>query len=316
VITATDISRAASRIEDWTVRTPLLPCPRLSESLGVDVALKAENLQHTGSFKPRGVFNALLARRERGATIAGVAAFSAGNHAMAAAYAGRALGLPTVVCMPPHAVVTKIEAVRRLGGEVILTDDLLGTCREVAAQRGYDLLHPFDDPDVIAGQATVGAEIVASGFAPHLILVPVGGGGLISGIAAAVKHARPGTRIVGIEPVTANAMTHALRAGVAGPLPNRPQSMADGLTAPFAGDLAFEYVTSLVESIVEVDEESIRTAWWEMLDQTKLLLEPSAAVGLAALRNGLIEVRPGVRVVFVISGGNTSPAALATLTLP
>jgi len=315
VITPTDISQAAARIADWTLRTPLLPGPRLGESLGLDVALKAENLQHTGSFKARGVFNALLARRERGATITGVAAFSAGNHAMAAAYAGRALALPTVVCMPPGAVVTKIEAVRRYGGEVILTDDLLGTCREVAAQRGYDLLHPFDDPDVIAGQATVGAEIVASGFTPDLVLVPVGGGGLISGIAAAVKQSLPGARIIGIEPVTANAMTHALRAGAAGPLPQRPQSMADGLTAPFAGELAFGYVTSWVDSIVEVDEDSIRRAWWEMLDQTKLLLEPSAAVGLAALRNGLIEVRPQERVVFVISGGNTSPAALASLTV-
>jgi threo-3-hydroxy-L-aspartate ammonia-lyase len=314
VITATDIARAAARIDDWTVRTPLLACPRLSESLGLDVRLKAENLQHTGSFKARGAFNALLSRREEGQSIAGVAAFSAGNHAMATAYAGRALGLPTVVCMPPHAVVTKIEAVRRWGGEVILTDDLLGTCRAVAAERGYQLLHPFNDPAVIAGQATVGAEIVASGFAPDVVLVPVGGGGLISGIAAAVKLALPDARVIGAEPVTANAMSHALRVGTAEPPPQRPQSMADGLAAPFAGELALEYVKSYVDSVVEVEESDIPAAWWEMLDQTKLLVEPSAAVPLAALRSGAVKIEPGQRVVFVISGGNTSPAALGALT--
>ncbi|MCM0678099.1 threonine/serine dehydratase [Micromonospora phytophila] len=312
LIDVDDIAAAEKRIHGRVVRTPLLPCPALGEALGLDLAVKAENLQHTGSFKARGATNALLALAERDGMPPGLAAFSAGNHAMAVAFVGHAFGLPTVVCMPPHAVPTKIDAVRRYGGEVVLTDDLLGTCRSIAADRGYHLLPPFDDPDVIAGQATLGREILTDGPPPELVLVPVGGGGLISGVAAALRTAVPTARVVGVEPVTANAVGHALRTGGEDP-PVRQMSIADGLAAPFAGRHTLAHVRALVDDMVEVSEEDIRAAWWELLDATKLLVEPAAAVTLAALRTGRVRAAPGTRTVLVLSGGNVSPAALASL---
>ncbi|MGC4805748.1 threonine ammonia-lyase [Micromonospora sp. DT233] len=324
LISADDIAAAQRRLAGRVVRTPLMPCPRLGDAHGLDLWVKAENLQHTGSFKARGAMNALLALVERAGAPAGLTAFSAGNHGMAVAWAGRTFGLPTVVCMPPHAVPAKIAAVRRYGGEVVLTEDLLGTCETLAAERGYHLLPPYDNPDVIAGQATVGRELLADGPPPGLVLVPVGGGGLISGVAAALRaaasgptgstepQAGPATRIVGVEPVTANAIGHALRTGEATP-PQRPRSMADGLAAPFAGRHTLAHVRALVDEVVEVREDDIRDAWWELMDATKLLVEPAAAVTLAALRAGLVSAAPGTRTVLVLSGGNVSPAALSTL---
>ncbi|GIH20752.1 threonine ammonia-lyase [Rugosimonospora africana] len=309
-----DIAAAARRLDGRIVPTPLLASPRLSQTLGLPVSLKAENLQHTGSFKVRGVLNALLSRQERGDLPRGVTTFSAGNHAAATAFAANALGLPSVVCMPHGAVVTKVEAVRRYGGDIVFTDDLLGTCQEIARDRGYELLHPFDDPDVIAGQGTVGAELVRDAPDVGLVLVPVGGGGLISGVAAAVKATLPGARVIGVEPVTANAMSHALRTGTPAPLPHRPVSIADGLAAPFAGEHTLAHVHKFVDDVVELPEEAILPAWWELLDASKLLVEPSAAVGLAALRSNLVDVRPGTPTVLVLSGGNVAPAGLARLT--
>ncbi|MCU7727496.1 threonine/serine dehydratase [Actinoplanes sp. KI2] len=313
LVTGDDISAAAGRLAGRIVRTPLLSCRRLSDDLGLDVLVKAENLQHAGSFKVRGAQNALLARAERGQLPAGIATFSAGNHAAAAAYAGWVLGLPTVVCMPPGAVDVKVAAVKRYGGEVVFTDDLAGTCHAVAAERGYALLHPFDDLDVIAGAGTVGAELAADAGSLELVLVPVGGGGLISGIAAAVKAVSPATRVVGVEPVTANAVTHGLRHGALVPLPRRPVSLADGLTAPYAGEHTLAHIEAHVDVIVEVPEQVIARAWWELLDATKLLVEPSAAVGLAALRLGLVETVPEARVALVLSGGNVASATLAQI---
>ncbi|MEV6798112.1 threonine/serine dehydratase [Micromonospora rifamycinica] len=307
-----DVLAAERRLAGRIVRTPLLPCPQLSDECGLDIAVKAENLQHTGSFKVRGALNALLALAERQAVPAGLTAFSAGNHAMAVAFAGRSFGLPTVVCMPPTAVPTKIEAVRRWGGEVVLTDDLLATCEQITAERGYHLLPPFDDPDVIAGQATLGRELLADGPPPGLVLVPVGGGGLISGVATAVRAAVPTARIVGVEPATANVVGYALRGDGATPA-TRPVSMADGLAAPFAGRLTLAHVRELVDDLVEVTEADIRTAWWDLMAATRLLLEPASAVTLAALRTGRVTAAPGTRTILVLSGGNVSPALLSTL---
>lgn len=291
------IEAAAARIAGRVRRTPLLWC----EEFGVQV--KAENLQHTGSFKVRGVFNALLSR---GGVPKGVATFSAGNAAAAVAYAAREMGTPAAVCMRPDAVAAKVEAVRRYGGEIVFTEDLLGTCHDLAAERGYELLHPFDDPDLIAGHGTAGLEILADCPAADLVIVPVGGGGLISGVAAAVKAVRPGVRVVGVEPATSNAMSYALRIGRPDPLPSRPVSMADGLTAPFAGTHTLADVQALVDEVVEIDESAIEAAWWPMMRATRLLLEPSAVVGLAALQTGLITPGPDAQVVLLASGGNAA----------
>ncbi|WP_176730811.1 threonine ammonia-lyase [Micromonospora mirobrigensis] len=312
LVTEDEITAAQRRLAGRVVHTPLLPCPRLGDDLGLPLAVKAENLQHTGSFKTRGALNALLALAERDAPPAGLVAFSAGNHAAAVAYAGHAFGLPTVVCMPTWAVSTKVATVRRYGAEVLLTDELVATARALAAERGWHLLEPFDHPDVIAGAATVGREILADGPPPDLVLVPVGGGGLISGVAAALRSTSPRTRVVGVEPAGANVVSYALRTAGGVP-PQRPSSVADGLAAPFAGQHTLAHVRALVDAVVEVPEESILPAWAELLDATKLLVEPSAAVGLAALRAGLVETSPHGRTVLVLSGGNVAPATLATL---
>jgi threo-3-hydroxy-L-aspartate ammonia-lyase len=311
------LTAAADRLSGRVVRTPLLECARLSDEFGVRALLKCENLQHTGSFKLRGALNALLVRAETGAATAGVVTFSAGNHGAAASYAARVLGIPAVVCMPPGAVATKVEAIGRYGGEVIFTDDLVGTCEAVARERGYLQLHPFDDPDGIAGQGTVGLEILADCPNPDLVVIPVGGGGLISGVASVLRapglDGRAPVRIVGVEPRQANAMSYALRVGAAQPLPVRPSSLADGLAAPFAGPRTLAHVQAYVDEVLEVDEDAIADAWWAMLDAAKLFVEPSAAVGLAALRSGVLTARPGSTVVLVLTGGNAARTALTRI---
>jgi threonine dehydratase len=316
LVSSEQLSAAAARLAGRVLRTPLLPNARLSDEFGAHVVLKSENLQHTGSFKVRGMLNAMLAHADGGVLPAGVTTFSAGNAAAAMAYAAKLLGIPAVVCMPPGAVSTKVENVQRYGGEIVFTDTLLATCDEIAAERGYRSLHPFDDPDVIAGQGTVGVEIMQDCADPDLVLVPVGGGGLISGVSAAIRAAQPmrRTRVVGVEPTTANAMTHALSVGEPTPPPVRSSSIADGLAAPFAGPNTLAHVLANVDEMLTVDEGAIREAWWALMDATKLLVEPSAAVGLAALRTGLVDPPPGAIVVLVLTGGNTSRTAIADLT--
>ncbi|WP_199441471.1 threonine ammonia-lyase [Umezawaea beigongshangensis] len=301
-----EVERAAERIRSLVVRTPLLESERLGAELGVRVLVKAENLQHTGSFKLRGALNTLLGWQEDGELPTGVATFSAGNHGAAVAHAARLAGIPAVVCMPPAAVASKVEAVRGRGAEVVFTDDLLGTCRALCEERGHRLLHPFDDPAVIAGQGTVGLEVLQDCPDVDLLVVPVGGGGLISGTAVVARAVKPGVRVAGVEPLTANGVSHGLRVGRPEPLPVRPVSLADGLAAPFAGEHTLAHVRELVDRVVEIDEQSIRDAWWPLVDATKLLVEPSAAVGLAALRSGALPLGDARVVVLVLSGGNTA----------
>jgi threonine dehydratase len=315
LVTGDDLARAAARLSGRLVRTPLLESARLSDEFGVRVLLKPENLQHTGSFKVRGMLNAMLARADGGALPAGVATFSAGNAAAAMSYAARLLGIPAVVCMPPGAVEAKVQAVYRYGGEIVFTDALVATCEQIAAERGFLVLHPFDDPEVIAGQGTTGVEIMRDCPEPDLLLVPVGGGGLISGVSAAVRAAQAGgaakTKVIGVEPATADAMSHALATGSPTPPPTRPSSIADGLAAPFAGPNTLAHVQAHVDEVLTVDEEAIRDAWWPLVESTKLLVEPSAVVGLAALRAGLVKPAAGATVVLLLSGGNASRTGIA-----
>jgi threonine dehydratase len=314
LVTPADIAVAAERLTGRVIRTPLLPNARLSDEFGCRVLLKAENLQHTGSFKVRGIMNAMLARATGGVPPAGVLTFSAGNAAAAISYAARDLGIAAAVCMPPGAVPAKVEAVRRYGGEIVFTDALIAECDRLSAERGWPVLHPFDDRDVIAGHGTIATEILADCPDPDLVLVPVGGGGLISGVAAGLRGARSGrTRIVGVEPLTANVMSHALRVGAPTAPPTRPASLADGLAPPFAGDNTLAHTQALVDDVFEVDEAAIRDAWWSMMDTTKLFVEPSAAVGLAALRAGLVDAPAGGTMVLVVSGGNASRPRIAEL---
>jgi threonine dehydratase len=306
-----DVKDAAQRIKGVARRTPLVPCDPLPEMPGLRVLVKAENLQATGSFKVRGAANALLARRGRQQVIRYVVTFSAGNHGAAVAYVGAQLGITVTVCMPPGAVRTKVDAVRRYGADIVFADDLVGTAESLALERGCPVLHPFDDLDVIAGQGTVGLEILEDIPRPDAVIVPVGGGGLISGLGSVLAARSGDTRIIGVEPVGARALGHALRIGGPATLPVRAQSVADGLTAPSVGPITYAHARRFVHQVVEVSEEDILTAWTELVSGCRLFVEPSAATTLAALRSGQVELAENATVVLIASGGNAAPDALA-----
>jgi len=303
---------AADRVGDRVVRTPTTPARVLSDRFGATVFLKRELEQRTGSFKVRGSFNAALTM-PASSLAAGLLAFSAGNHAMAVAHVGATLGVPVTVCMPAHAVVRKIDATRALGAEVVLVEsDLVGTANRLAAERGLTLLHPFDDPAVVAGHAGVGLELVADVPDVDLVLVPVGGGGLISGVATAVKRLVPTARVIGVEPETSDVVSLSLAAGHPSTLA-APRSIADGLTAPITGDVPFAHIQSFVDDVVRVSDDAILAALGTLVREEGIPAEPAAAAGLAALESGLVSVPAGATVALVISGGNIAPDLLAQL---
>lgn len=310
LVSVEDIRAAAERIDGLVVRTPLLECEQLSRELGCRLLIKPENLQHTGSFKPRGALNTMLSWRSEGRLGEVAVSFSAGNHAAAVAYAGQQLGVRAVVAMPRDAISSKVANVRRYGGEIVPTDDLMGTCSELAERYGCPPLYPFDLPEIIAGQGTAGLEICADEPAPDLVIVPVGGGGLIGGIATAVKALAPESRVIGVESEVSNALGAALAAGEVVRLASAP-TIADGLAAPFAGTCTLAQAQAYVDDMVTVPEHAIAEAWPAMVAATRLLLEPSAAVGLAAVRTGAIEVPEGGTVVLVASGGNADLGKLS-----
>jgi threonine dehydratase len=276
--------------------------------------LKAEHLQKTGSFKPRGMVMKVASltpdERQRG-----IITFSAGNAAQGYAYAGSALGVAVTVVMPAVANPTKVAATLGYGAEVILEGEnfsqTFAAMERIRDERGLVLCHPFDDPDVIAGHASVGLEIVDDLPDVDVVVVPVGGGGLISGTAMSVKFRRPNARIFGVEPVGSDAMHLALDAG--SPVPLVPKSVADGLNAPFAGAWTLAMVQRYVDDVVLVDEGSILSAMRFILERTKQVVEPAGAAGVAALLGGAIPVRAGERVCVVLSGGNVDMARLGEL---
>jgi threonine dehydratase len=309
-LTTLDAARAAAeRIRSYVQHPLMVPAPRLSDRLQADVWLKPELDQPTGSFKVRGVFNAALSMSDE-ARRRGLAAFSAGNHAAAVAHVGRMLGVPVTVCMPAHAVPRKIEATRALGADVMLVEhDLVGTAQRLVAERGLTLVHPFDDPAIVAGHASLGLELVEQRPDVDLVVVPVGGGGLISGVAAAVKQLAPTARVVGVEPETSDVVSRSLAAGepivVAA-----PRSIADGLTAPITGEVPFAHIKSFVDSVVRVPDEAIEEALGIIVREEGIIAEPAAAAGLAGVLTGAVPVPAGAQVVFVISGANIAPELL------
>ena len=275
------------------------------------VFVKAEHLQVTGSFKPRGAVNRVerLTADERSR---GLITLSAGNHAQAVAYAAGSAGIPVTVVMPAGASRAKVDAAAGYGAEVILYGEHVGDTfkrmEELRDERGLVFVHPFDDPDVIAGQGTVGLEIVEDLPDVDLVVVGVGGGGLISGIAAAVRQLRPGARVIGVEPERSNALTLGLAAGE--PVNLTPVSIADGLGAPFAGRWTIPLARRYVDEIVLVDEATIARGVRFALERMKQLLEPAGAAALGALLGGHIDVREGETVAVVASGGNVDLARL------
>jgi threonine dehydratase len=275
----------------------------LSALLGTKVFCKAELFQHTGSFKVRGGFNTALSLTED-ERARGVIAFSAGNHAMSVAHVGVTLGVPVTVCMPAHAVQFKVDAVRAMGATLELVEgDLVAHVMRRRDELGATLIHPFDDPAIVAGHASAGVEIIEDLPEVDTVIVPVGSGGLISGVAAAIKLAKPNTRIIGVEPETADVIRRSRAAG--GPVAHPgPKSLADGLAAPVTGQINLDHIDAYVDEMVVITEDSVRPAWRELLAHGKLAGEPAAACGIAAIRTGLISVDPDETVCLVICGGN------------
>jgi threonine dehydratase len=312
LVTLDDVRVAADRLAGRVHRTPVLRSTSLGELWGVRLDLKAEVFQRTGSFKARGALNKVLSlpaeQRARG-----VITLSAGNAGAAVAYAAASVGVPGTVVMPTTAVPAKIAACRAYGADVVLTDgDLVDTYLATVAETGRIPVHPFDDPAVVAGTGTVGLEIAEDVPDAEVVLVPVGGGGLISGIATALAALSPGTRVIGVEPETADVMTCSLRAGGPVRMPG-VRSVADGLAAPMSAQLTVDHVRRFVERVVRVTDEDILRALSLAVSRTKLLLEPSAAAPLAALMTGALDLPPGTRVVSVASGGNVDLALFGHL---
>lgn len=306
---------AQERIRGKVHRTPLLSTTTLGDRVGVRLFLKCENLQKTGSFKPRGALNKVLslssAERSKG-----IVTVSAGNHAQAVAWAARLVGVPCAVVMPSDAPRSKVEAVRGYGAEIVFHDDrgtLFVKLAEVRDARGMTFVHPFDDPVVLAGAGTVGLEIVEDLPEVDVVIVPVGGGGLLGGVATAVKTLRPEARVVAVELAAGPGLAPALAAGKPVPVPRPIGTLADGMTPPFVGALPLEIVRRFGVELAVVTEDELAGAMRALATRAKLVAEGSGAAATAALLSGRIAIRPGSTVVTIVSGGNVDADRLAAV---
>jgi threonine dehydratase len=314
VISIDDVERAARAIAGRVHRTGFSRSATLSERVGADVFLKEELFQRTGSFKVRGALNRIaeLSDEERRR---GVISISAGNHAQALAWAAREAGLDALVVMWQGADASKVAATRGYGAavdqEAADPTQAFDRLDVLLAETGRTLVHPFNDPAVIAGQGTVGLEILEEREAPDVVVVPVGGGGLVSGIATAVKARLPQARVIGVEPEASTALHSALAAGHS--VPVRPESAADALNAPFAGENSLAICRSLGVESVLVSEEDLFEAFRWLYARTKFAAELGAAASTAALLSGKVRIEPGQTVVAVVSGGNISAKNAAAI---
>jgi threonine dehydratase len=305
-----EIEDARKRLTGVAVRTPLDLSRALSEVAGGPVYIKCESLQRTGSFKIRGAYN-LISRLDPDSRRGGVVAASAGNHAQGVALAASLQEIHSTVFMPASASLPKVEATKRYGAEVVLTGKDFGEAYESALARaeetGAFFVHPFDNPHIIAGQGTVGLEIIEQTEAVRTVVVPVGGGGLISGIAATVKGINPQVKVVGVQAAGAAAFPPSLERGSPVTL-DKLSTIADGIAANSPGELTLAHVTALVDDVVTVTDDAIAEALVFSAERMKLVLEPAGAAGVAALIQEVIAVEPPA--VVVLSGGNIDPLLL------
>jgi threonine dehydratase len=305
-VSVADIEAARRRIDDHVVHTPCPRAPALADQGCNRLYLKMEGLQRTGSFKDRGSLNRLLHlgadERARGVVTA-----SAGNHGQAVAFHAQRLGIPCTVVMPETAPLIKVMNTRGYGATVkqlgLVLDDAAVEAHRLVEEEGMVMIHPFDDPLVIAGQGTIGMEILESVPEVDTVVVPIGGGGMISGIALAVKAARPEARIIGVEAEAAASAQASRRAGTIVKIA-ASRTLADGIATKRVGDYTFPMIEALVDDIVTVGEEDIASAVLLLLERQKAVVEGGGAVPLAALSTGLFPVGEGERVVLVLSGGN------------
>jgi threonine dehydratase len=315
MVSLADIEAARRCIADGIYHSPCAYSEVLSQLTGCELYLKLENLQMTGAYKVRGALNKIrsLTRAQRDA---GVIAASAGNHAQGVARAAELMGIKAVIVMPETTPLAKIRGTLAFGAEIVLYgsgyDEAYGKAQALQKSRGYTFIHAFDDPVVIAGQGTIGLELLEQVPDMDLVVVPVGGGGVIAGIAAAVKPARPEVRIIGVETALLPAMQASLAAGRITPLP-AAKTLADGISVSVVGKHTFPIAKELVESIVTVTEEEISNAILTLLEREKTLAEGAGAVGFAALQQGKIEGIAGKKVVVLITGGNIDMTLLARI---
>lgn len=309
-----DVAAAARRIHGAANRTTVATSRTIDERLGASVFFKCENLQRGGAFKFRGAYNALsrlrASQKERG-----VITYSSGNHAQAIALAGRILGIPTTIIMPQDAPAVKVEGTRGYGGEVV-TYDKHETTREklalqLASERGLILIPPYDHADVIAGQGTAAKELLEDVGLLDVLLVPCGGGGFLSGSAITVDALAPDCRVIGVEPALADDATRSFHTGVLHKVSN-PETIADGARTPYLGTLTFPLVRRHVDDMVTVSEEAIVRSMFYLWERMKLVVEPTGALTVAAILEGIVPVQ-GLRVGVMLSGGNVELAALAPL---
>lgn len=316
LVTLADIQAARARIAGVALRTPLAPYP--SEDSGSRLWLKMESLQPMGAFKIRGAYNAIasLTPDERAA---GVVAHSSGNHAQAVAYAARALNTRATVVMPENAPKIKLERTRSYGASVVVvgnaSSERARVCAELAARHGYAEILPYDDARVIAGQGTLGAEIAEDLPDVDLVLAPVSGGGLISGVAVAIKAMVPRARVIGVEPALAADARASLKAGkiIAFPAEQTAQTIADGLRVNQLGAITWPHIQAHVDDIVAVSEDEIRAAMRALAFEARVLAEPSGAVTTAAWLYHRAALPASARTVAIVSGGNCDPDQLAAI---
>lgn len=313
-----EIRTAAARLEGIAHRTPVIGSTALEQRLGVTAALKVESLQRTGSFKFRGAYNKIAsiptATRKRG-----VLAFSSGNHAQAVALAAALLDAPATIVMPADAPRVKLDGTRRYGAEVVTYDRYTEDREEIglaiAARRGLAVVPPFDDPLVIAGQATTALELVEQAGQVEMLLAPVSGGGLIAGCALALKASHPRAQVFGVEPESGDdyrrslAASRRLAIGV-------PSTIADALQATSPGELTFEINRKLLDGIVSVTDAELVAAMRFAFEELKLVLEPGGAAALAALLGGKVAPKERTQVGIILSGGNVDPARFCELLGP
>jgi threonine dehydratase len=313
MITKDEIEAARRRIRPHVHETPMVTSSRLGNAAGVELLLKLESMQRAGSFKTRGALNAMMqlspAEKARG-----VVTVSAGNHAQSLAWAAALVGAECTTCMPEGASQTKVAATQGYGGTVELVPGervrSFERARALEAE-GRVMVHPFDDPRVAAGAGTVALEMLEQRPDIEVILVPIGGGGLITGIAVAAKAVKPGIRIIGVEPEGAPTMRAALDAG--SPQTISPKTIADGLSAPMVGAMNLEVVKRLMDDHVLVNDDDILGAMRGLMSFAKLVVEPAGAASVAALMSGKVKFKTGTRVAAIISGGNVDLERLKAL---
>ena len=318
-VTSADIDAAARVIAPYAVRTPLLSPSVLNERMGTRIFLKPEMLQRTGSFKFRGAFNKLssIPQEARGG---GVVAFSSGNHAQGVAHAAQLLGMQATIVMPSDAPLSKRERTKAYGAEVVLYDrdreDREAIARDIAGPRGATLVRPYDDPYVIAGQGTVGREIAddmaALGLTPDIVVAPASGGGLIAGVATAIKARYPQAMVMSGEPEEFDDHARSLRAGKREAHGSKGRTICDALMAAIPGEITFSINSQLLAQGITASDAEVGTAVGFAFRELKLVVEPGGAVGLAALLAGRIDVA-GKNVVIVLSGGNVDADLFARL---